>query len=53
VGVPVEQPERDLVKRGLGGADLGEDVDAVLVRVSAPQRLPATGTPCETRTMSR
>jgi hypothetical protein len=31
VCVPVEQSERDLVQRGLGGADLGEDVDAVAV----------------------
>src|ERR1035437_8381667 len=31
VGVPVEQYERDLVQRGLGAADWGEDVDAVPV----------------------
>ena len=31
VGVPVEEPERDLVQRGLSGAYLGEDVDAVAV----------------------
>ncbi len=31
VRVPVEQPERDLVQGGLGGADLGEDVDAIPV----------------------
>ena len=31
VGVVVEQPERDLVERRLGGADLGEDIDAVAV----------------------
>ncbi len=30
-GVVVEQPERDLVESGLGGADLGQDVDAIAV----------------------
>jgi hypothetical protein len=30
-GVSVEKAESDLVKRCLGGADLGEDVDAVAV----------------------
>ena len=38
VRVPVEQPERDLVERGLGGADLGEDVDAVAVVVRPSPR---------------
>src|SRR3954447_4958327 len=31
LGVLVEQPEGDLVQRGLHGADLGQDVDAVAV----------------------
>src|SRR3954447_8681794 len=31
--VAVEQPERDLVQRGLDGGDLGQDVDAVAVLV--------------------
>ena len=36
VRVAVEQAERDLVERGLRGADLGEDVDAVAVVVDHP-----------------
>ena len=36
VGVSVEQSEHDLVQGGLGGADLGEDVDAVAVVFDHP-----------------
>jgi len=35
-GVIVQEAEGDLVQRGLGGADLGEDVDAVAVVVVEP-----------------
>jgi hypothetical protein len=34
--VPIEESERDLVQRGLGGADLSEDVDAVPVVLHHP-----------------
>ena len=34
--VPVEQPERDLVERGLDGGDLRQDLDAVAVVVDHP-----------------
>jgi YHS domain-containing protein len=34
--VPIEQPECDLVERGLHSRDLGEDVDAVAVVVDHP-----------------
>src|SRR5579884_1532773 len=36
VRVAVEEPERHLVECGLGGADLGEDVDAVAVVLDHP-----------------
>ena len=36
MGVAVEQPERDLVKRRLNLGDLGEDVDAVAVLLGHP-----------------
>ena len=36
VGVVVEEPERDLVERGLRGRDLGEHVDAVAVVLDHP-----------------
>jgi len=40
LGVTVEEAECDLVLRGLHGADLREDVDAVTVtRRAAPQRI--------------
>jgi hypothetical protein len=35
-GVPVEQPEGDLVQRGLDRGDLGQDVDAVPVVLDHP-----------------
>ena len=43
MGVIVQQPERDLVQRRLGGADLGKDVDAipiVLDHLLDPANLP-------------